>query len=76
MTAPSFRSLAALALIPLVLMAASPLPAGAQATVVKLATLVPEGSVWDKALRDMGAEWTTATQGRISLRVYGRRRGR
>ena len=70
MTAPSFRSLAAIALIPLVLMAASPSPAAAQASVVKLATLVPEGSVWDKALRDMGAEWSTATQGRVSLRVY------
>jgi len=45
-------------------------PAAAQASVVKLATLVPEGSVWDKALRDMGAEWSTATQGRVSLRVY------
>ena len=44
-------------------------PAAAQ-SVVKLATLVPEGSVWDKALRDMGAEWSTATQGRVSLRVY------
>ncbi len=70
MTGPEFRSLAALALIPLVLMAASPAPARAQALVVKLATLVPEGSVWDKALRDMGADWSTSTQGRVSLRVY------
>ena len=70
MTATSFRTLAALTLIPLVLMAASPAPAAAQATVVKLATLVPEGSVWDKALRDMGADWSTATQGRVTLRVY------
>ena len=46
-------------------------PAQAQgSTLVKLATLVPEGSVWDKTLRDMGAEWNTATQGRVSLRVY------
>ena len=49
--------------------ALAPAPALAQ-TVVKLATLVPEGSVWDKALRDMGAEWTSSTQGRVSLRVY------
>jgi TRAP-type C4-dicarboxylate transport system substrate-binding protein len=42
----------------------------AQASVVKLATLVPEGSVWDKALRDMGADWSTATAGRVTLRVY------
>jgi len=51
--------------------AAAPRPARAQAAaVVKLATLVPEGSVWDKALRDMGAEWSSATQGRVALRVY------
>ena len=48
----------------------SPAPALAQASVVKLATLVPEGSVWDKALREMGAEWSSSTQGRVSLRVY------
>ncbi len=50
--------------------AVAPHAARAQTSVVKLATLVPEGSVWDKALRDMGAEWSTATQGRVSLRVY------
>ncbi len=54
----------------LALLLASPRPAAAQATVVKLATLVPEGSVWDKALRDMGAEWSAGTQGRVTLRVY------
>jgi TRAP-type C4-dicarboxylate transport system substrate-binding protein len=47
-----------------------PTRACAQGSVVKLATLVPEGSVWDKALRDMGAEWSSSTQGRVSLRVY------
>ena len=52
------------------LSAVSATPARAQATVVKLATLVPEGSVWDKSMRDMGAEWSTATQGRVTLRVY------
>ena len=47
-----------------------PAQALAQTTVIKLATLVPEGSVWDKSMRDMGAEWTTSTQGRVTLRVY------
>lgn len=42
----------------------------AQVSVIKLATLVPEGSVWDKAMREMGAQWSTATQGRVSLRIY------
>ena len=47
-----------------------PVSAHAQASVIKLATLVPDGSVWDKALRGAGAEWSTATQGRVSLRIY------
>src|ERR1700693_1468703 len=50
--------------------AVTPHAARAQISVVKLATLVPEGSVWDKALREMGAEWSSSTQGRVSLRVY------
>lgn len=48
----------------------APAVAGAQGTVIKLATLVPEGSVWDKALRDMGAQWSAGTQGRVTLRIY------
>ena len=60
-------------LVTLSLAAAATLVPGAaraQLSVVKLATLVPEGSVWDKALREMGAEWTSTTQGRVTLRVY------
>ena len=60
---------AALALAPAAA-ALVPAPAAAQAGVVKLATLVPEGSVWDKALREMGAQWSASTQGRVTLRVY------
>jgi TRAP-type C4-dicarboxylate transport system substrate-binding protein len=52
-----------------VLLALAASPAAAQ-TVVKLATLVPDGSVWDKALQSMGAEWRAATAGRVELRVY------
>ncbi len=44
--------------------------AAAQNSVIKLATLVPEGSVWDKGLREMGGQWAAATKGRVSLRVY------
>ena len=55
----------------LCLVAAAPLARTASAqSVIKLATLVPEGSVWDKGMREMGAEWTSATQGRVTLRVY------
>ncbi len=46
-------------------------PAAAARTVLKMASLVPEGSVWGKILKDMGAEWQEATDGEVSLRLYG-----
>jgi TRAP-type C4-dicarboxylate transport system substrate-binding protein len=58
---------AALALVGAAL---SPAAAPAQPQIVKLATLVPEGSVWDKSMRDMGAQWAAGTQNRVALRVY------
>jgi len=42
----------------------------AAAVTVKLATLVPDGSVWDKELKRMGSEWRRDTAGRVELRVY------
>ncbi len=39
-------------------------------TVIKMATLAPAGSVWDKIFKEMGAEWQEATGGEVSLRVY------
>jgi TRAP-type C4-dicarboxylate transport system substrate-binding protein len=39
-------------------------------TSIKLATLVPEGSVWDKNLKQMGEEWKQATGGRIVVTVF------
>ncbi len=38
---------------------------------LKMATLVPAGSVWDNALREMGAEWQEATEGEVVMRLYG-----
>ncbi len=40
------------------------------AVTVKLASLAPDGSVWDLAIEEMGAEWAEATDGRVRLRVY------
>lgn len=39
-------------------------------TAVKLASFVPEGSIWDKNLRQMGDEWRRATGGRVALTVF------
>jgi len=47
----------------------SPLHAASRHT-IKLATLIPSGSVWDKTLKTMGAEWKEATDDRIQLRIY------
>lgn len=45
-------------------------PAFAQRTTLKLATIVPDGSIWDKGLKQMGTEWQTATGGRDTLTVF------
>jgi TRAP-type transport system periplasmic protein len=39
-------------------------------TTIKLATLVPQGSIWDKNLKQMGEEWKQATGGRFDVTVY------
>ncbi|HEV8347894.1 MAG TPA: TRAP transporter substrate-binding protein DctP, partial [Vicinamibacterales bacterium] len=39
-------------------------------TTIKLATVVPIGSVWDKNLKQMGEEWKQATGGRFDVTVY------
>ena len=38
---------------------------------IKLATVVPEGSIWDKNLKQMAEEWKQATDGRVVVTVYG-----
>lgn len=52
----------------LILCGAAALPTAA--VTVKLASLAPDGSVWDLAIEEMGAEWDKATGGRVRLRVY------
>jgi TRAP-type C4-dicarboxylate transport system substrate-binding protein len=47
------------------------IPVSAQGIALKLATIVPDGSVWDKSLKEMGNEWKQATDGRVSLTVFG-----
>lgn len=38
--------------------------------IIKLASLIPSGSFWDRALKSMGAEWRERTSGRVQLRIY------
>lgn len=51
------------------LAAAAPAPV-AQAQLVKLATLVPDGSSWHQILKETAAEWRTLSGGKVTLRIY------
>jgi TRAP-type transport system periplasmic protein len=42
----------------------------AQKGAIKLATVVPAGSIWDNTLKQMGTEWEKATEGRVTLTVF------
>ncbi len=46
------------------------LPLCAKKTVIKLATLAPDGSEWYYMLVDLGQQWEDATDGRVKLRIY------
>ena len=39
-------------------------------TVIKMASPVPEGSSWHTILREMAEKWSTASGGRVTLRIY------
>ena len=41
-----------------------------QAQTLKMATLAPQGSIWDQAIRAMGERWAKETAGRVQLRIY------
>lgn len=43
--------------------------AGAQ-TVIKMASLVPQGSAWNSTLLEMGAAWQKVSGGKVTLRLY------
>ncbi len=73
------RSSALIQMLILVLVAALLAPvvepesalAGASETrLIKLASLIPSGSFWDRALKMMGDEWRRETGGRVQLRIY------
>ncbi len=45
-------------------------PSASGQTTLKLATLVPTGSIWDKSLKQMSEEFKQATGGRFEITVY------
>jgi len=44
--------------------------ATAKKTIIKMATLVPEGTDWHGMLVELGQRWKEATNGQIVLRIY------
>lgn len=62
------RILPILSLLAVLSVAVMPRPA--PALTFKLATLVPDRSVWGIVLSEMAAEWKEATDGQVTLRIY------
>jgi len=56
----------------LVILAAVAWPARAvgQNVPVKLASVVPAGSIWDTELQRLAADWQQVTNGRVTLTVF------
>jgi TRAP-type C4-dicarboxylate transport system substrate-binding protein len=42
----------------------------AEAQIIKLATLAPEGSSWHNILKETAAQWKTISGGKVTLRIY------
>jgi TRAP-type C4-dicarboxylate transport system substrate-binding protein len=55
--------------VPMVAAALAVIPLNA-ATIIKLATQAPTGTIWQKSLADLGATLTKSTEGRVNLTVY------
>jgi TRAP-type C4-dicarboxylate transport system substrate-binding protein len=58
------------ALVTVALAALAVYPVGAANVLIKLATIAPDGSTWDKALGQLGDTWRKGTAGRVTLRIY------
>jgi TRAP-type transport system periplasmic protein len=57
------------ALVLLALVASAQVPL-AQSVAIKLATVVPDGSIWDKSLKQMAADWKQASSDRVAVTVF------
>src|SRR6185295_2998693 len=59
-----------MAAVALGLWLASAAPAGAQTVLVKMATLVPDGSSWHLILKETADKWRTLSNGTVTVRLY------
>jgi TRAP-type C4-dicarboxylate transport system substrate-binding protein len=58
------------ALAAVCLLGLSPAPAAAQTTLVKMATLVPDGTSWHLVLKEVAAEWGKISGGKVKVNLY------
>ncbi len=54
----------------LLLAVVPPAPAAAQPVLVKMATLVPDGSSWHLILKETADKWRTLSNGAVNVRLY------
>ncbi len=66
----SFWNRAASGVTALLLVVSFRAAAHAGPTVIKMATLAPEGSSWHRVLLEMGEDWKKVTGGAVVLRIY------
>lgn len=59
----------AAAVAAMLLLGLAPAPASAQ-IVVKMATLVPDGTSWHLVLKEVGAEWAKLSGGKVKVNLY------
>ena len=64
-----------LMLLALLCVAIVPTGRAQTATVLKLGTILPDGTIWSKILKDQAAEWQQISQGRVTLRVLAGTQG-
>jgi TRAP-type C4-dicarboxylate transport system substrate-binding protein len=64
------RGTARVAGVALAAMIVSAAPLGAQPVLVKMATLVPDGSSWHLILKETGDKWRTLSNGSVTVRLY------
>lgn len=64
------RFVAAAAVLVSGLFAAPAAAVAGQGTVIKMATIAPEGSAWYRILERMGEDWRKVSGGAVTLRIY------
>jgi TRAP-type C4-dicarboxylate transport system substrate-binding protein len=64
---PAFRRFTVIIVVLAVLI----VPLAGAPSDIKLATLVPTNSIWDKALKVMGSNWKKDTADRVTLTIFG-----